>query len=123
MLETFLKANLLFLSMIPGINPKQMKQAMKKLGMQQEEIEAREVVISCDDKEIVIRNPSVAKINMMGQENFQISGDIEERSLSKFNEEDIETVKSQTNCSEEKARTSLEENDGDIAKSILDLKK
>tara|TARA_Y100000034_G_C6816797_1_gene367537 strand:+ start:359 stop:688 length:330 start_codon:yes stop_codon:yes gene_type:complete len=108
--------------MIPGINPKQMEKAMKQLGMKQEEIEADEVVIKCSDKEIVIRNPQVAKIDMMGKENFQISGDVEERGLSKFTEDDVNTVKSQADCSEEEARNALEENDGDIAKSILELK-
>jgi len=72
--------------------------------MKQEDIDASEVIIKCSDKEIIIRNPQVAKINMMGQENFQISGDIEERSLSKFNEEDVITVVSQAGCSEEDAR-------------------
>jgi nascent polypeptide-associated complex subunit alpha len=108
--------------MIPGMNPKMLKQAMKKMGMKQEDIDALEVVIRCSDKEIVIRNPSVAKVDMMGQQNFQISGDIEERGLSKFNEEDIETVKGQTNCSDEEAKEALERNEGDSAKSILELK-
>lgn len=108
--------------MIPGVNPKQMKQMMKKMGMRQEDIDASEVIIKCSDKEIVIRNPQVAKINMMGQENFQISGDIEERSLETFNEDDVETVKSQTGKSEEEVRQALEETNGDLAEAILKLK-
>ena len=100
-----------------------MKSMMKKMGMKQEDIDASEVIIKCSDKEIIIRNPEVAKIEMMGKENFQISGDIEERSLSKFNEDDVETVKSQTNCTEEEAREALERNEGDLAKTILELKK
>ncbi|MBU2639963.1 MAG: Nascent polypeptide-associated complex protein, partial [Nanoarchaeota archaeon] len=82
-----------------------------------------EVIIKTSDKEIVIRNPSVMKVNMAGQENFQISGEVEERSLEKFTEEDINTVKEQANCSEEEAKEALERNEGDIAKSILELKK
>ena len=95
---------------------------MKKMGMKQEDIDASEVIIKCPDREIVIRNPSVAKVDMMGQENFQISGDIEERGLSKFTDEDVSTVVSQTSCSEEEAKNVLERNEGDIAKSILELK-
>ena len=96
---------------------------MKSLGMKQEEIEASEVIIKCPDKELVIRNPSVQKVNMMGQESLQISGDIEEKSIESFSEEDIKMVSEQTECSEEEARESLEKNEGDIAKSILELKK
>ena len=109
--------------MFPGINPKMMKQAMKKMGMKQEEIDASEVIIKCPDKEIVIKNPDVAKVDAMGQVNYQVSGDVEERSLSKFSEDDVETVVSQANCSEEEAKEVLERNSGDIAKSILELKK
>ncbi|MAG52971.1 MAG: nascent polypeptide-associated complex protein [Nanoarchaeota archaeon] len=108
--------------MIPGVNPKQMKQMMKKMGMKQEDIDASEVIIKCSDKEIVIRNPEVAKIEMMGKENFQISGDVEERGLETFNEDDVNTVKEQTNCSEEEAKEALERNEGDLAKAILELK-
>ena len=108
--------------MIPGVNPKMLKQAMKKMGMKQEDIDASEVIIKFSDKEIVIRNPQVARINMMGQENFQISGDVEERSLESFTEDDVETVKSQTGKSEEEVRQALEETNGDLAEAILKLK-
>ena len=108
--------------MFPKVNPKQMQKMMQQLGMKQEDIDAEEGVIKCSDKEIIIRNPQVAKINMMGQETFQISGEIEERGLEKFNEEDIGTVMNQANCNEEDARDALERNEGDIAKSILELK-
>jgi len=110
------------LYMIPGVNSKMLKQAMKKMGMKQEDIDASEVIIKCSDKEIIIRNPQVARINMMGQENFQISGDVEERSLESFTEDDVETVKSQTGKSEEEVRQALEETNGDLAEAILKLK-
>ncbi len=107
--------------MIPGMNPKKMEKMMKQLGMKQEEIDASEVVIKCSDKEIVVRNPQVSKVNMMGQETLQISGDMEERELEVFNEEDVETVKSQAGCSDEEAKAALKET-GDIAEAILKLK-
>jgi len=107
--------------MIPGMNPKQMQKAMKRLGVKQEEIPAKEVIIKQEDKDLIIRNPQVMKVNMMGQDSIQIVGDIEE--VSSISEEDIKTVAEQAGVSEEEAKKALEKNDGDLAKTILELKK
>ncbi len=107
--------------MFPGMNPKDLQKAMKKLGIKQEEIDATEVIIKCPDKDLIIRNPQVSKVNAMGQETLQITGDIEERSAQKFTEDDVKTVASQAKVSEAKAREALEKNNGDLAKSILEL--
>ena len=109
--------------MIPGMNPSDLRKAMKKLGMKQEEIDASEVIIKCSDKELVIRDPQVVKINVMGQDSLQITGSIEERSLSNVEEGDVDAVVEQTGVSKEEALEALEDNDGDIAKTILSLKK
>lgn len=106
--------------MFGGIDPKLMKQAMKRMGIKQEEIRASEVIIKTADKNIVIRNPQVAKVNMMGQDTFQISGDITE--TSGISEDDVKTVAEQAGVSEEKARAALEESKGDLAEAILKLK-
>lgn len=106
--------------MIPGMNPKQMQKAMRRLGIKQEEITAKEVIIKCPDKNIIISNPQVTKVNMAGQETFQIIGDISES--SGISEDDIKTVIEQTNCTEEQAKNALEENKGDLAAAILSLK-
>jgi len=106
------------MKMFPGMNPQLMKQAMKKMGIKQEEIDAEEVIIKLKDKNIVIKNPNVSKINMQGNETFQIMGDVTEESS---NEEDIKTVMDQTGCSEEEAKDALEKYD-DIAEAILNLK-
>jgi nascent polypeptide-associated complex subunit alpha len=113
--------------MYPGINPRQMRQAMKKMGVQQEDLEAKEVIIKLDDRELVFSNPGVAKVNMMGQESFQITGEYEERELDsgsdvEISEEDIKTVMEQTEVSKEDAKKALEETNGDIAEAILKLK-
>ena len=54
------------------MNKKQMKQMerqMKKMGMKMEELEGvREVIIRFDEKELVIDNPNVSLMNVMGQE-------------------------------------------------------
>ena len=60
------------------MNPRKMAAAMKKMGIAQEEIDATEVIIKCPDKEIVITEPSVAKIKAMGSEQFTISGNVQE---------------------------------------------
>ena len=101
------------------MNPKLMKQAMKKMGMKQQEIEAEQVIIKQKDKELVINNPEVQKIEVMGQESLQITGDIEERPLS--NEEDVKIIMEQASVSKQEAEKALEKADGDIAKAILEL--
>ena len=111
--------------MIPGINSRQARVMMRKMGMAQEEIDATEVIIKCPDKEIVITEPSVAKIKAMGTEQFTVSGNVHERPISsepEINEDDIKTVMEQANVSEEKAKEKLHETKGDIAKAIIDLK-
>ena len=104
--------------MLPGINPKQLQQAMKQLGIKQENIDALEVIIKTPTKNIIIKNPTVAKVNMMGQETFQVSGTIEES----FPEDDIKIIIEQVNCSRQEAIKALEKNNGDIAQAILSLK-
>jgi nascent polypeptide-associated complex subunit alpha len=111
--------------MIPGINPRQMRMAMKKLGIQQEEIAAKEVIIRLEDKEIVISNPSVTKVNMMGQDTYQVVGEESERSLSsepEISEEDIATVAEQAGVSKEEAEQAIKDSKGDLAEAILKLK-
>lgn len=108
--------------MLPGLNPKKIQQMMKHLGMSQEEIPAEQVIIKKADSSIIINNPSVTKINMQGQENFQISGDItEEDSSEKQIESDIQTIIEKTNCDKETAALTLEKHKGDLAEAILEL--
>jgi nascent polypeptide-associated complex subunit alpha len=109
--------------MIPNMDPRMMKQAMKRMGIQQEDIDARQVIIKLSDREIVIDNPSVTKINMMGQDSFQIAGEISERMPGvEINEDDIATVMEQANVSHDDAKKAIEEAEGDLAKAIIGLK-
>ena len=107
--------------MFPGIDPRQMKMAMKKLGLKQEDIDAEEVIIKCRDKQLRITNPQVTKIEVGGQETIQVIGEINEEPIEKFNDDDIKTVMEQTGCNEKEAKTALEET-GDLAEAILKLK-
>ena len=105
------------------MNPKMMEKAMKQLGIKQEQIEASEVIIKCPDKDLVIRNPQVSKVKAMGQETFQISGDVEEveAGVADIKNEDIKTVVQQAHVSEKRAKEALIEHKGDIAATILAL--
>ncbi|MFH1359124.1 MAG: nascent polypeptide-associated complex protein [archaeon] len=122
--------------MFPGINPKKMQAMMKQMGIAQQEIDANRVIIECDDKDIIINNPSVVKINMQGQENFQISGDIsevekegqgdseeesEEGPEEDKTEEDVKTIMEKCSCLEEEARLALEKANGDLTEALLEL--
>ena len=98
-----------------NINPKQIEKAMKRMGMQAVPIEAEEVVIKTPDKDIVISNPQVTSINMMGQE-------VEEKPHAKFKDEDVQMIMEKAGVDEEAAKKALEE-EGDIAAAILKLKK
>ena len=43
--------------MLPGVNPRQMQQMMKKMGIKQEEIPAYSVIIKTQQGDLVIDNP------------------------------------------------------------------
>ena len=110
------------------MNPRQMKQAMKKLGMEQIEIDdAIAVVIRTKSKDIIIRNPQISKINMMGTWTYQISGDEQTRDVEakepEISEEAIKTVMEQSSCNKEIAEKALKESNGDLAEAIISLQK
>ena len=111
--------------MIPGMNPRDVAKAMKKLGIKQDNLEATKVVITLADKELVFENPQVSKVNMMGEETYQIIGEPKEKMLNsemEISEEDIKTVIEQTNCDEETAKKLIKEHNGDLAGAIIELK-
>ncbi|MBI2652538.1 nascent polypeptide-associated complex protein [Candidatus Woesearchaeota archaeon] len=110
--------------MFPGMNPREMQKAMKRLGIKQEEIEAEEVIIKTPEKDLVIKNPHVSKVNMMGQETIQIVGDITEVNKNEtieVNDDDMATVMEQTNCTKQEALEALGESNGNLAEAILRL--
>ena len=110
--------------MIPGMNPKMMKQAMKRMGIKEEALEISQVIMKMGDKELIFNEPQVSKVNMMGQNTFQVIGEPTIRGLDTtpdINDEDIKTVAEQTGCSEEKAKETLEECKGDLAEAVIKL--
>lgn len=113
--------------MFPGLNQKKLQGIMKHMGIAQEKIPAKRVIIeNTDSSRIIIENPAVLRINMQGSTNFQVSGDIKEESRGEEPEEensgeDIRTIIEKTGCTEEQAATALEKNCGDIAEAIISL--
>ena len=110
--------------MMPGrINPRQMNQMMKKLGINVKEIEnVKRVIIQTDKKEYVFDDAEVTIMDAQGQKTFQISGrpkvmDLEEE----IPKGDIELIVEQTGKTAEEAKKALEETKGDIAEAIMKL--
>ena len=112
--------------MLPGMNPAMMKQAMKKMGIRQEDIDAQRVIIECSDKKIIIENPSVQKVNMSGQVSYQISGNESEEeadTMPDISEDDVEMVMNHANVDREAAIEAIADANGDLAEAILQLEK
>ena len=110
--------------MIPGrMNPRQMNQMMKRLGISVKEIEnVKKVIIQTDTKEYIFENADVTIMDAQGQKTYQITG--KPRIVEKKEEipkEDIDLVVEQTGKSVEEAKKALMETKGDIAEAILKL--
>ncbi len=126
-----------------GMSPKQMARMMKKMGIEQKEIEGvREVIFRFEDKEWVISNAQVTMIKQAGSESFQVSGNKAERGLTasvspktesdapeveaeekiEIPMEDAALVASQAGVDIEVAKQALEETGGDLAAAILKLR-
>lgn len=109
------------------MNPRQMKKMMQQMGMQMDELDADEVIIkmrSGDD--IVITDPNVVKMKVQGQESFQITGNVSSEGegdnvIVEISDDDIKMVAEQAKVTEAQAKEALEQNQGDLAKTILDL--
>lgn len=106
--------------MFPKVNPRQMKKMMRQLGMEMEELNAREVIIRLEDREIIISNPQVSVVRAMNQKTYQVVG--EEKEVQLLPEEDIALVAEQAGVSKEEAQKALKETGGDLAEAIMKLK-
>jgi nascent polypeptide-associated complex subunit alpha len=116
-----------------GMDPRMMKQQMKRMGISQEEWDdVDEVIISRAGKSYVFKKPAVTAVKMQGQETFQIVGDykVVEGKVApaaagpkkpEIPEEDIELVASQAKVSMDEARAALEECNGEPAEAIIRL--
>lgn len=122
--------------MIPGgrVNPRQMKQMMKRLGIEQQDLgEVEEVVIRTADKEYVFRRVPVSAVVAQGQRIWQIIGEPIVRPRTdaptkpkevqpvEIPDEDVQLVAEKAGVSEEEARRALEACGGEPAEAIINL--
>ena len=109
---------------MPGnINPRQMNQMMRKLGISVKNIDnVEKIIIQTDSKEYIFKDAEVTVMDAKGQKTYQITGNpiIKDRSDDTL-KEDIKLVMDQTGKSEEEAKKALEDSNGDIAEAILKL--
>jgi nascent polypeptide-associated complex subunit alpha len=102
---------------------REMRRMMDKMGLNMEEIpNVQEVIIKTDKKEIIIAKPSVTEMKAKDNSIFQVVAEsYEEKELEVpiFSDEDIMLVCQQAGVDEEKAKSALEESDGDLARAIL----
>ena len=118
------------------MNPRQVKQAMKKLGIETEDLEdVQDVVIRTKNKHYIITDASVTIMQAQGQKTYQITGETEIVPLSQaaavpkagepvpsvLPEDDIKLVMSQTGASREKTIEALKSCDGQPAEAIIKL--
>lgn len=110
--------------MLPrGMNPRQMNQMMRKLGINVKDINnVQKVIIQTDTMKYVFDDAEVTIMEAQGQKTFQIVGNpkiIEVK--EKIPESDINLIVEQTGVSKDKAINALEETKGDIAEAIMKL--
>lgn len=115
--------------MLPGmggrLDPRQMNQMMKRLGIDIREIpNVTEVVIRTPTQEYLFSKPDVSIMTAQGQRTFQVVGEPTLRTREakiEISDADVRLVAEQTGRSIEDARSALEATKGDIAEAILRL--
>ncbi len=113
--------------MMPGrINPRQLNQMMKRMGINVKTIDnVKKVIIQTDTKEYVFDDADVSLMEAQGQKTWQIIGEPTIRPLQPQKQDtlndDIKLVMEQTGKSADEARKALKETNGDIAEAILKL--
>jgi nascent polypeptide-associated complex subunit alpha len=116
-----------------GLNPGKMKQMMKQMGIDIEELDAEEVVIKTPDEELVFTDAEVQLMDAQGQETYQVVGSPERRDRGAggadpalddgeaddgIPQDDIDLVAQRTGAGEDAAREALGATDGDLAAAV-----
>ncbi|WP_435179737.1 nascent polypeptide-associated complex protein [Halorussus sp. AFM4] len=121
-----------------GLDPRKMKQMMKQMGIDVDELDAEQVVITkSDGEQLVFDDPDITVMDARGQETYQVVGEPESRegdaggaSAVEAGDEDesggsagipdgdVEIVAQRTGASEDDAREALEATDGDLAAAV-----
>lgn len=124
-------------------DPEQMKKMMQRMGVDIDEISTEKVVIQKNNGEkIVFEDADVNRLNVQGQDMYQILGSpelkgestdevssesteqgdsLEEEESVKISEDDVEVVALRAGVTEDVAREELEDTDGDLAEAITNL--
>ena len=102
---------------------------MERLGVSAKPLPVVEAVFKLQDRELVVKNPTVTLLDFQGQKILQVVGEsLEERMPTpeaaeagkpSIPEEDVSLVASQAGVSLEEAREALAETGGDLAQAIL----
>ena len=122
------------------MNPRKMKQMMKQMGIDVDEIDAERVVIETGDGDLVFDDAQVTKMDAQGQETYQIVGspsevesgsaagaveaadaDADEAEDDEIPDEDVALVAERAGVPKSTARETLEDTDGDLAAAIAAL--
>lgn len=113
-----------------GVNPKQLSQQMKQMGISVEELsDVEEVVIRTADAELVFEDAIVTIMDAPGSKMYQITGTPVKRPRTEserepelsISPEDVEIVMEKAGCSEADAKAALTETKGDLAEAIFRL--
>ncbi|WP_338727827.1 nascent polypeptide-associated complex protein [Haladaptatus sp. DJG-WS-42] len=126
-----------------GLNPRKMKQMMKQMGIEVEDIDAEEVIIRTKDEDLVFTNADVQQMDAQGQKTYQIVGEPESRPRGEggstpavegevvaeedastevdIPDSDVEIVAQRTGASATEAREALKAENGDLAAAISRL--
>lgn len=105
------------------MNPAKVKQMMKQMGINVNEIDdVQQVIIRTPDKDIVFNDANVSVMTAQGVDTYQIVGTPEEIAREiEIPEDDVRLVAEQTGVPAEKARQALKDANGDLAEAILAL--
>ena len=131
------------------MNPRKMKQMMKQMGIDVEELDAERVVIeTADGDDLVFDGAQVTKMDAQGQETYQIVGspdavanagaggspsavegdsgaaaiaEDEAEDDAGIPDEDVALVAERAGVPQSTAREALEDADGDLAAAIAEL--
>ncbi len=112
-----------------GMSPRDLRRAMKQLGIKMEDLDVERVVFELSDgRKLVVENPQTMLLRARGQppmiyvvgEPVEVKEEVKEE-VPEISEEDVKLVAEQANVSLEEARKALEEAGGDIAAAILKL--
>jgi len=110
-----------------GLNPRELRRALKRMGIEAEELNAVKVSIETSDgKTLEVESPQVMIVRAKGQPTMiYVVGEpreVKEEAKVTISDDDVRLVAEQAGVDLETARRALEEAKGDIAEAILRLR-